>query len=124
MADTLKTDQAALFESIMAGKYEYDEEYWADISDQAKDMIDRLLTLDQNLRITAKEALEHPWITGAKEEGRRAVTNLVPNVRKGFNSRQSLRSVVTAMTLLNHWKNLEDLSEDEDDTETSNEKKE
>jgi hypothetical protein len=30
------TDQAALFESIMSGKYEYDEEYWSDISDAGK----------------------------------------------------------------------------------------
>lgn len=26
-------DQASLFESIMSGQYEYEEEYWSDISD-------------------------------------------------------------------------------------------
>ncbi|ORY90454.1 kinase-like domain-containing protein [Syncephalastrum racemosum] len=112
-------DQTALFESIMSGKYEFDEEYWADISDSAKDMIDRLLTFDPAKRITAVEGLEHPWITGAQETDTTTArsANILPNIRKGFNSRQSLRSVVTAMALLSHWKNLEDVSEDESDSE-------
>ncbi|KAI9250192.1 kinase-like domain-containing protein [Phascolomyces articulosus] len=105
-------DQASLFESIMSGKYEFDEEYWSEISDSAKNLIDCLLTFDPSKRITAKEGLEHPWIKGDQDEaGPRTTTNLVPNVRRGFDSRKSFKSVVTAMTLLNHWKNLEDLSE-------------
>lgn len=82
-------------------------------------MIDRLLTFDPAKRITAAEGLEHPWITGAQETDTTAArsANILPNVRKGFNSRQSLRSVVTAMALLSHWKNLEDVSEDESDSE-------
>lgn len=86
----------------------------------AKDMIDRLLTFEPAKRITAEEALQHPWIASDKEKGPRTSMNLAPNVRRGFNSRQSLRSVVTAMTLLHHWKHLEDVSEDEDDSETEN----
>lgn len=31
--NSFRVDQAALFEAIMSGKYEYDEEYWSDISD-------------------------------------------------------------------------------------------
>lgn len=34
-------DQTALFESIMSGKYEYDEEYWEDISDDGRLFIAR-----------------------------------------------------------------------------------
>ncbi|KAI8146191.1 kinase-like domain-containing protein [Fennellomyces sp. T-0311] len=113
-------DQATLFESIMSGKYEYDEDYWEDISDSAKDLIDRLLTFNPTRRVTAKEALEHPWIKGVEEAAPRT-TNLVPNVRRGFDSRKSLKSVVTAMTLLNHWKNLDDLSEDDESDDSIDE---
>ncbi|CAO3576412.1 unnamed protein product [Absidia cylindrospora] len=101
-------DQAALFESIMSGKYEFDEEYWGDISDSAKNMIDNLLAFDPEKRITATDALQHPWITNEEEEQALGKTNLAPGVRKGMHSNR-LKSVVTAMTLLNHWKH-DDLS--------------
>ncbi|KAI8082785.1 kinase-like domain-containing protein [Halteromyces radiatus] len=115
-------DQAALFENIMSGKYEFDEEYWSDISDSAKNMIDRLLTFDPEKRITAKEALKHPWITN-EEEQTTTDTNLAPAVRKGLHSHTKFKSVVTAMTLLNQWKHLDDeLSDISSDTDSEVEK--
>ena len=43
---------------------------WASVSADAKDMIKRLLDRDYNSRITAAEALHHPWIlTQCGEEG-------------------------------------------------------
>ena len=84
----------------------------------AKDCIDRLLTFNPARRITAKEALEHPWIKGEEEVA--TATNLAPNVRRGFNSRK-LKSVVTAMALLSHWKNLDDFSEDDDSDDSLDE---
>ncbi|ORZ11954.1 kinase-like domain-containing protein [Absidia repens] len=107
-------DQAALFENIMSGKYEFDEEYWGDISDSAKNMIDNLLAFDPEKRITAKDALQHPWITN-EEEQVPGKTNLAPGVRKGMHSQNKFKSVVTAMTLLNHWKHDDlDISSDSD----------
>ncbi|CAO0803394.1 unnamed protein product [Mucor circinelloides] len=105
-------DQASLFESIMSGQYEYDEEYWSDISDSARNLIDRLLTFDPNNRITAEEALQHPWITGtgSKEAGPRTSTNLAPAIRKGYSSRGSL----TAIALMNQYKASEDSSSEEE----------
>ncbi|KAI9019422.1 kinase-like domain-containing protein [Phycomyces nitens] len=97
-------DQASLFESIIAGKYEFDEEYWSDISEPAKDLINKLLTFEPSKRITADDALCHPWITNDQVAGPRPSTNLVPNVRRGISSQKSLKSVVTAMTLLSVWK--------------------
>jgi serine/threonine protein kinase len=35
---------------------------WDQISESAKDLVTRLLCLNQNERITIKEALAHPWI--------------------------------------------------------------
>ncbi|KAI8583754.1 hypothetical protein K450DRAFT_219851 [Umbelopsis ramanniana AG] len=107
-------DQAALFESIMSGKYEYDEEYWSDISDAAKDLIDKMLTFNPSKRITASEALKHPWITNEQNAVARDEPNLIGNVRKGFNSKHSLQTIVTAISVLNHWKNLEDDSDVEE----------
>merc|ERR1712000_656975 len=39
--------------------------FFDDVSDQAKDFIDNLLLVDPALRLTAEQALEHPWLQGA-----------------------------------------------------------
>lgn len=41
---------------------QYPSPEWDSVTTAAKELIDKMLTLDQNKRITAKEALEHPWI--------------------------------------------------------------
>lgn len=97
----------------MSGQYDYDEEYWSDISQSAKNLIDRLLTFDPNQRITAEEALAHPWITGENDAGPRSSTNLAPAIRKGYSSRGSLN----AIALLNGLKT-SDSSEEETTTTT------
>lgn len=56
------TLQARLFAKIKKGIYSFHDEYWLDISKEAKDLISRMLTVDPSKRITAKEALEHPYL--------------------------------------------------------------
>lgn len=129
---TAFTDQASLFESIMSGQYEFDQEYWSDISDSgtkkflcklevlilylAKNLIDRLLAFDPNQRITAEEALLHPWIAGSKEAGPRTSTNLAPAIRKGYSSRGSF-------AILNKFKSFDNSSSDSQDEKKTQEVK-
>lgn len=88
----------------------------------AKNLIDRLLAFNPEKRITAEEALQHPWITGEEQEIP-DTNNLAPGVLKGMHTQHKLRSVVTAMALLNHWKHLDDsLSDVSSDTESELEK--
>lgn len=42
-------------------------EAWRGVSDEAKDLLMRMLTKDPALRITADEILEHPWLLGDSE---------------------------------------------------------
>ncbi|KAJ8377456.1 hypothetical protein AAFF_G00260140 [Aldrovandia affinis] len=53
-----------IFCRIAAGEFEFDSPFWDDISPAAKALVCRLMEVDQMLRITAKEALGHEWITG------------------------------------------------------------
>ena len=46
----------------MRGIYEFHPEYWSKVSEEAKDFVTRLLTVDMNTRMTAEEALLHPWV--------------------------------------------------------------
>ena len=35
---------------------------WDNISDEARDLVKKMLEHDQNVRVTAREALQHPWL--------------------------------------------------------------
>eukprot|EP00927_Polykrikos_kofoidii_P063372 TRINITY_DN58190_c0_g1_i1.p1 TRINITY_DN58190_c0_g1~~TRINITY_DN58190_c0_g1_i1.p1 ORF type:complete len:579 (+),score=66.05 TRINITY_DN58190_c0_g1_i1:58-1794(+) len=48
---------------IIAGKYSFEEDCWKLISNEAKNIIDLLLTLNPQLRPSAAELLTHPWLT-------------------------------------------------------------
>ncbi|CAG8711540.1 3466_t:CDS:1, partial [Acaulospora colombiana] len=60
-------DQNALFDCIIKGVYHFDDAYWEDISDEAKELIERMLEYDPAQRITAHDALAHKWFKYAAE---------------------------------------------------------
>jgi len=47
------------------GRFDYPSPYWDSVGDPALDLIDRMLTVDVNERITIDECLQHPWTTQA-----------------------------------------------------------
>lgn len=56
-------ERAITVRLVRAGKFEFDDEEWGHISQDAKDLITKLLALDVNARITGEEILAHPFIT-------------------------------------------------------------
>ena len=52
-----------LSQQIKAGRFDYPSPYWDTIGDPALDLIDRMLAVDIEKRITVDECLEHPWVT-------------------------------------------------------------
>jgi len=54
-----------IFEQIMEANFDYPEEYWGSVSKEAKDFINKLLVVDSDKRLTASDALRHPWLSGA-----------------------------------------------------------
>ncbi|KAK4889624.1 serine/threonine protein kinase [Elasticomyces elasticus] len=53
-----------LSQQIKMGRFDYPSPYWDSVEDPALELIDRMLTVDCEKRITIDECLEHPWITG------------------------------------------------------------
>lgn len=51
-----------MIENIMNAEYTFDEEAFKDISLEAMDFVDRLLVKERKSRMTASEALQHPWL--------------------------------------------------------------
>jgi len=58
-------DVPKLFEQILNADFDYPEDYWKDISQKAKDFINKLLVVDPKKRLTASSALEDPWLKGS-----------------------------------------------------------
>jgi serine/threonine protein kinase len=55
-------DVAKVYAKIREGHFEFPSPYWDTVSDVAKDLVKRLLTVDPDQRISAQLALTHPWI--------------------------------------------------------------
>ena len=58
---------------IRIGKYNKNDERYAKHSDEVKDLVDQLLVKDIKKRLSAKEALKHPWFE--KYGGRKLFSN-------------------------------------------------
>lgn len=56
-----------LAQQIKMGRFDYPSPYWDSVGDAALDLIDRMLTVDVDKRITVDECLNHPWTTGKLE---------------------------------------------------------
>ncbi|AOA60776.1 Calcium/calmodulin-dependent protein kinase 2 [Komagataella phaffii CBS 7435] len=84
------------------------EQYWKDVSLEARQFIVSMLQIDQNQRPTAKELLKHPWITSNLKEDRGA--DLLPNLREGFNARSKFKQVIEIVKMQNRLKNLKALN--------------
>ncbi len=50
-------------QQIKMGRFDYPSPYWDSVGDPALDLIDRMLTVDVDQRITIDECLKHPWLT-------------------------------------------------------------
>lgn len=52
-----------LLKKNMESNIEFDDAVWQEVSSEARDLTQRLLEKDPCSRISAKEALAHPWFT-------------------------------------------------------------
>ncbi|XP_078156084.1 calcium-dependent protein kinase 29-like [Carex rostrata] len=54
--------EKGIFDAILHGDIDLESEPWPSISESAKDLVRKMLTKDPKKRITAADALEHPWL--------------------------------------------------------------
>lgn len=86
-------------QAILVAEYSFeDNAIWNDISRPAKSFIAHCLTVDPGRRITAHEALDHPWIAG---EGEAAPNDLLPAIKKNFNARRTLHAAIDTIRAIN-----------------------
>lgn len=62
-------DNNELFSLIKGSKYEFSAPDWDEVSEQAKDLIRKLLVIDPKQRLNPDEILKHPWLTKTNYPG-------------------------------------------------------
>nr|XP_044992199.1 caM kinase-like vesicle-associated protein isoform X2 [Jaculus jaculus] len=88
-----------LFRKILAGDYEFDSPYWDDISQAAKDLVTRLMEVEQDQRITAEEAISHEWISGNAASDKNIKDGVCAQIEKNF-ARAKWKKAVRVTTLM------------------------
>ncbi|KNC97017.1 CAMK/CAMK1 protein kinase [Spizellomyces punctatus DAOM BR117] len=98
--------QADELQNILTGRYSFAAEYWYDVSDMAKDFIKKLLLVDPHERMTARQALAHPWLRMYQapvdpETPQTPNVDLLPHVRERFNARRMFRKAIDVVKAVN-----------------------
>ncbi|XP_062163469.1 calcium-dependent protein kinase 29 isoform X3 [Alnus glutinosa] len=88
----LETEKG-IFEAILAGKLDLKSPPWPSISTGAKDLISKMLTMEPKKRITAAEALEHPWLKEDGEASDRPIDSAVLIRMKQFRAMNKLKKL-------------------------------
>jgi serine/threonine protein kinase len=99
-------DQNELFKRIKAGVYEFHEEYWASVSEEAKDLIAKLLVVNPLERLTAEQALQHPWLTTDEERLAALALDGAKAELKKFQAKKRFKKGVNAIKAINRMKNI------------------
>ena len=87
-------------QAILVADYSFTPlEYWRGVSATARQFIKRCLTIDPTQRLTAHEALAHPWIAGPQSD--RGDADLLPTVKKNFNARRTLHKAIDTVRAIN-----------------------
>ncbi|KAJ7662195.1 Pkinase-domain-containing protein [Mycena polygramma] len=96
-------------EAIIAGDYKFEpEEYWANVSDTARDFVKSCLTIDPERRPTAAEALDHKWLASATphfvpdpSSPSGGPTDLLPYVKKAFDAKKTWKKAAISIKAMN-----------------------
>ncbi|XP_020854985.1 caM kinase-like vesicle-associated protein [Phascolarctos cinereus] len=97
--DEYENHDKNLFRKILAGDYEFDSPYWDDISQAAKDLVTRLMEVEQDQRITAEEAISHEWISGNAASDKNIKDGVCAQIEKNF-ARAKWKKAVRVTTLM------------------------
>jgi len=77
---------------------------WKQVTDDAKDFIQKLLALEPSARLTVDEALNHPWFSSPESDLTRNSLSEALSMHRRFNPRRSLKACVQTVMLGNYIK--------------------
>ncbi|KAG5219189.1 calcium-dependent protein [Salix suchowensis] len=90
--DVWKTEKG-IFEAVLEGNLDLQSPPWPDISSSAKDLIRKMLTRDPKSRITAAQALQHPWMRVGGDASDKPIDSAVLSRMKQFRAMNKLKKL-------------------------------
>nr|XP_005988341.1 PREDICTED: calcium/calmodulin-dependent protein kinase type II subunit alpha isoform X2 [Latimeria chalumnae] len=92
-------DQHRLYQQIKAGAYDFPSPEWDTVTPEAKDLINKMLTINPAKRITAAEVLKHPWISHRSTVASCMHRQETVDCLKKFNARRKLKGAILTTML-------------------------
>ncbi|XP_015119375.1 calcium/calmodulin-dependent protein kinase type II alpha chain isoform X9 [Diachasma alloeum] len=92
-------DQHRLYSQIKAGAYDYPSPEWDTVTPEARNLINQMLTVNPSRRITASEALRHPWICQRERVASVVHRQETVDCLKKFNARRKLKGAILTTML-------------------------
>uniref|UniRef100_A0A3Q0KCA9 calcium/calmodulin-dependent protein kinase n=1 Tax=Schistosoma mansoni TaxID=6183 RepID=A0A3Q0KCA9_SCHMA len=92
-------DQNRLYSQIKSGAYDYPSPEWDTVTPEAKNLINLMLTVSPARRITAAEALKHPWICQRERVASLVHRQETVECLKKFNARRKLKGAILTTML-------------------------
>ncbi|XP_044011103.1 calcium/calmodulin-dependent protein kinase type II alpha chain isoform X11 [Aphidius gifuensis] len=92
-------DQHRLYGQIKAGAYDYPSPEWDTVTPEARNLINQMLTVNPSRRITASEALRHPWICQRERVASVVHRQETVDCLKKFNARRKLKGAILTTML-------------------------
>uniref|UniRef100_A0A3B5A9P7 calcium/calmodulin-dependent protein kinase n=1 Tax=Stegastes partitus TaxID=144197 RepID=A0A3B5A9P7_9TELE len=90
-------DQHKLYQQIKAGAYDFPSPEWDTVTPEAKNLINQMLTINPAKRITAQEALKHPWVCQRSTVASMMHRQETVECLKKFNARRKLKEPQTTV---------------------------
>ncbi|XP_051504886.1 calcium/calmodulin-dependent protein kinase type II delta chain-like isoform X17 [Myxocyprinus asiaticus] len=91
-------DQHKLYQQIKAGAYDFPSPEWDTVTPEAKNLINQMLTINPAKRITADQALKHPWICQRSTVASMMHRQETVECLRKFNARRKLKgAIITTM---------------------------
>ncbi|KAL1463047.1 hypothetical protein WDU94_014838 [Cyamophila willieti] len=83
------------FRNISKAQLDFPDELFEDISPEAKDFIAKILIKNPKERMTAKEALKHPWLMNKKQIMTRVGCSSCPSIIQNQQNKKNLRKYLS-----------------------------
>ena len=90
-----------IYLDVLKGEFEFPEEDWSEVSDEAKNLIKKMLTKDVNKRISALDSMQDPWFKKfeAKETyDKKLAKNVLKNMKK-FKKHRTLEKTIISFII-------------------------
>jgi len=81
-----------IYRAVLDGSFDFDDEAWDYVGDEAKDFVMTLLTYDEEARPSAEECLQHPWLHSVRQDLKTADHQRRASTQQSLNDLQQFHS--------------------------------